>query len=273
MPAGESFPDGPWLTGIMMTDPAKTHLPKVLAFVDESGDRNCDPNRQSDYFTMTAVLVAEEHQDDLKIAVGGLKSLWGIKKELHWVDHTRGAKASRKDRIAQILGQLPLTIVHVVLDKTAVWEDSALRTQQSVQYNFATRYLAERIVTAAADWPGGERIAQVMFGLVGGVDDNRTRAYLNHVAAHTTNVPVPWTNMLWQPVWRPMHAHLGLQAADAYSGMLMAAVRYDDPTWLIATKHQLWRWRGQIYQRGIKTMPTDRLLIHRPWWTDAMRAK
>jgi len=222
---------------------------------------------------MTAVLIAKEDEDDLRIAVGGLKALWGIGGVLHWVDHTRGRKADRRTRIAQTLGALPLTVIHVVLDKTSVWEDSALRTQQAVQYNYATRYLLERVVTAAQRWPGGERVAQVMFGMVGGVDSRSTLAYLNHVATHPTNVPVPWANMLWQPVWRPTHAHLGLQAADAYSGMLTAAVRDDKPACLVATKHQLFRYRNQLYGWGIKTMPDERLLIHRDWWRETMRAK
>lgn len=108
---------GPHLSGKARTDRSKTGLPRVLAFVDESGDRNCGPRRQSNHFTMTAVLIAAEDVDQLKITVGGLKALWGIAGELHWVQHARVSKTGRRDQIARVLGALPAKVIHVVMDR------------------------------------------------------------------------------------------------------------------------------------------------------------
>ncbi len=128
-----------------------------------------------------------EHDHQLRIVVEGAKAVWRLKegRQLHWVEHLRARHEDRRRTLAELLAAVPsVCVVHVVLDKTALTPNSYLAKEQAGAYNYALRYLLERVAYAADQWIGGARIADVSLGLVGGVDDRETMRYLNHVATH-----------------------------------------------------------------------------------------
>lgn len=161
----------PVLSGTAENTPAALRRPRVVAYVDESGDRNSGENRQSDYFTMTAVMVESEHEHQLRLVIEGAKAIWNIRGQLHWVKHLRGRRADRRETLCEILSVVPgVQVIHVILNKAMLLPETYLANNQEGSYNYASRLLLERIAHAADKWPGGARIAQVYFGLVGGVD-------------------------------------------------------------------------------------------------------
>lgn len=251
-------PREPVLAGTMKNSDAASRRRRVNVYVDESGDRNSGSNRGSDFFTITAVMVEMEHDHQLRIVVEGAKAVWRLKegRQLHWVEHLRARHEDRRRTLAELLAAVPsVCVVHVVLDKTALTPNSYLAREQAGAYNYALRYLLERVAYAADQWVGGARIADVSLGLVGGVDDRETMRYLNHVATHERGT-VPWDALRWPMKFRATSERAGLQAADVYSGMLWAALVHGDRRWFDLVHHQIYRSEaGQIRGFGIKVIP------------------
>lgn len=145
-------------------------------------------------------------------------------------------------------------VVHVVIDKTKLLAGSHMSSNQD---NFAAKLLLERVAYAAEGWPGGPRIAQVYFGLVGGVDPGYVARYLNHCACRSEG-GVPWGAVKWPLKFEATSKFAGLQAADMYSGMLWAAVKHGDRGWLTCVHHQIYRSAaGKVAGFGIKAFPRE----------------
>lgn len=77
---------GPALSGTYQTPAEKRRLDMLRVYVDESGDRNFGPNRQSNWFTMTAVVIPFEQDNEMRFVVAGAKAAFGLKSDamLHW---------------------------------------------------------------------------------------------------------------------------------------------------------------------------------------------
>lgn len=249
---------------------------KVHVFVDESGDRNTKATSQSDFFTMTAVLVAEEYLTDLKAAIAGLRVVFNITGAFHWKEHCRPRSTHRRDLVARTLARLPgIKTVHVVLDKTRMRPTSYTHGDQEALYHWVSKFLIERIAYATQNWEGGPRSAVVRFGSVGGVDHEETLQVMQRVerasrrkSAHPMHRAIPWESIFRPPEWSAAPDWDGLQAADAYSGILTAAVKDDQGLWLAATSHQLFRLADSFEGWGLKTLPDDGHLTQRGWWCD-----
>lgn len=249
---------GPFLNGTKVNTPEALRRRRVIAYIDESGERNSGVNRASDHFTMTAVLVAEEHEHQLQMQIEGAKKVWFIDGALHWVRHLKEKRADRRQILCQMLGAVPgVKVVHVILDKRELIPTTHMATDQRATYNYVAKLLLERIAFAANAWPGGPRVAQVYFGLVGGVHPGYVSQYLNHCACHESGA-VPWDAVKWPLKFEATSSRAGLQAADMYSGMLWAALRHGDRRWFDLVHHQIYRSaNGRIAGFGIKGYPRE----------------
>jgi hypothetical protein len=219
-------------------------LPKVHVFVDEYGDRNFKDNRESEWFTMTALLVEQEHVDHMRAAVAGLRSVYKIPagNKLHWVDHFKAKQEARRFTALHLLTSIPnIRLVNVLLHKPSVGLGAHMRNEQARSYHLMTLYLMERIARAAAAWPGGPRLAKVSLGVVGGVDHHDTMTQL-HAAALRSDPRTPFGNLLWPFKWFDSAKLDGLQAADIFSGFLTAGLVSGD---------------GRYYSRVLKLVCTD----------------
>lgn len=247
---------GPFLNGTKINTPEALRRKRIIAYIDESGDRNSGEGRESDHFTMTAVLVEAEHEHQLRMQIEGARAVWGIEGPLHWVKHLRAKRMDRRRALCEMLALVPsVQVIHVVLDKSRLITLGHLANNQVSAYNYVARLLLEPIAYAANGWPGGCRVAQVYFGMVGGVEPSYVSRYLNHCACHPQG-SVPWDAVKWPLKFEATSARSGLQAADMYSGMLWAAVRHSDRTWLDLVHHQFYRSRsGVITGYGIKVHP------------------
>ncbi|MBO9522603.1 MAG: DUF3800 domain-containing protein [Nocardioidaceae bacterium] len=121
--------------------------PLLHAYVDEAGQRSHSA-RSSDHFVMSAVLVDDDHREEARALLGGLRVDLGRKPDqvLHW----RNIKQhSAKLHMARTIGQAPfLQVCSVVvckrhLDGTGMDEDTA--------YLYTFRFLLERMSWLAGD--------------------------------------------------------------------------------------------------------------------------
>ncbi|WGH87367.1 DUF3800 domain-containing protein [Auritidibacter ignavus] len=265
--------------GKLTTSAVCRRLPKLHVYVDESGDRNFSRNRQSNFFSMTAVCIPEEFDRDMKYMVGGLRYALKIRKTMHWVRHFRDrpGQAWKRDFLVDKLSQLPaIRAIHVVMDKPNVYKDAHMRKNPDVAYKYASMLLLERIARVAAGWPGGQRVALTRFGVVGGVDHKETKRYLEDTAIGPPKFPTPWENILWPVTWRHQHEFDGLQLADVYSGIFDAAIRRSKPQHLFGIAKQVHQnYRGEVGGYGIKFLPTASAqdMYGSPWWLTFLEHK
>lgn len=97
-------------------DKSLNRLPHLEVFVDETGDRNFKPNRQSDWFAMAAVIVPHEHTDHVKAVVRVLRAYCSLPKDttLHWVEHCRRKNELTRLVVRDILTEFQrVKVVHV----------------------------------------------------------------------------------------------------------------------------------------------------------------
>lgn len=254
-----------------MTQRANSGRRILRAYVDETGDRGCSPT-SSPYFAFACVLVADEDDAALRAVVDKLRVDFGVTGGvLHWKDHIK--KFERRQHARTMLAALDLRVVYVLVEKAAIPPGSGMLTDTAVFYNYAAGFVVERAVLTAKEWPGGPRDVVVRFAHVAGFDHNLTHDYIDIKKAQG-------------PGWMPWHLlsggriivegqglRDGLQAADAYAGMLHAALRRDpfggyEPHHFLDVRHQLRRRPGKptAWACGFKFLGNEATLTSLPWW-------
>ncbi|MFH8393379.1 DUF3800 domain-containing protein [Streptomyces sp. NPDC018036] len=250
-------------------------LPKLRVYVDETGDRGA---LGSPFFAMTALLVPEEEDWNVRVVAGGLRAMIhasrpDTKTPLHWVDHFKAKHPERRERAARTLSSMPgVKVIHVIVPKrmTALTGGMADGTRF---YNYTTRLLLERIAYCAATWEGGPRFAITYFGSVKGVDHTDTASYLTRVRNGLCGETwgVPWQHIKWPPKWTGTDWD-GIQLADIHAGILNVAlsgadVDQDCAANLLLCKHQLYRSPGgSLLGYGVKIWGSAMFLVNRCWY-------
>jgi len=241
------------------------------AYIDETGDRGINGSA-SPYFSFAAVLIADEHESDMRAAMSRLRRelKCPLGKALHWKDHVK--VYPRRQYVASILAQLDgMKIVYVVVEKAAIPAHAGMRRDQVIFYNFAAGIVLERLLLAAHDWPGGARDVVVKFGHVRGFDHRTTCEYFK-IKPHRSPGWIPWELLRGQPAFEDQAQWDGLQAADQYAGMLSAAIRRNryggyEPFHLLTVRHQLRRnGRGESKNYGFKILGNEATFTSLPWW-------
>lgn len=258
-------------------------LPKLHVYVDETGDRGFS-NRsqlQSPFFAMSALLVPEEEEWMVKLTAGGLRALvhdgqpQNAMKPIHWVEHFKAKRPERRRRAALALSRMPdVMVIHVIAHKDTLNQDSGMRSDGGMFYNYTTRLLLERVAYAARGWPGGKRLAIVRLGAVKHMDHSASESHLNHVRqGGCENFGVPWRLIKWPPMWQNTERD-GIQLADVHAGLLNAALsgKPDDRACaenLLHCRHQLRRSPGgTLLGYGVKVIGDPRFVTERTWWPE-----
>src|SRR5262249_9203473 len=242
----------------------------LRVYVDETGDRGIGP-KASRFFAFAAVLVTQEEEPWLRDTVEHLRQ--DLKtppgKALHWNEHARSY--SRRHHVAQPLAVVSgITIIYVIVEKSAIPHGVAIRCDQVVFYNHAASLVVERALLAARDWPGGPRTAVIRFGHVRGFDHSTTRQYFARKALQGESVP--WTLLSGGVHFDNQLEWDGLQAADMYAGMLHSACRCDEfgnyeEHHLLAVRHQVHRNpQGSAWGWGFKVLGNNTTIQSLPWW-------
>jgi hypothetical protein len=245
-------------------------LPLLRAYVDETGDRG-HSGKSSAFFAFAAVLVADEDEGDLRAAMSRLRRDLSVPpgKALHWKDHVKTFQ--RRQHVATQLAATPgLTVIYVIVEKTAIPVRSGLHASHELFYNYAAGMMTERLLLAARDWPGGSRDVIVRFGHVRGFDHTTTQRYFTLKAA--TPDWVPWNRLHGSVHFSDQSSWDGLQAADQYAGMLNVAVTADEfggyqEAHLMRVRHQIRRNpAGRVKGWGFKVLGNEATFTSLPWW-------
>lgn len=247
---------------------------KILrAYVDETGDRGFG-GRSSKFFALACVLIADEDQPGLYAVVQQLRKDFGVPSgaALHWKDHVK--TYPRRQRAADLLTALQsVRLVYVLFDKASISGSSIMRTDQVKFYNYAAQHVLERALYAARDWPGGSRELLPRFGHVRRFPHHDTTAYFNLQRSRGRPPGTPWHVLHPSGVHFDQQVnHDGLQAADAYAGMLSAAFKPDEFSGyehhhFLKTCGQMQRDpQGSVWGWGFKLRGSDTSATSLPWW-------
>ncbi|MDX2528020.1 DUF3800 domain-containing protein [Streptomyces europaeiscabiei] len=259
-------------------------LPKLHVYVDETGDRGfSDASRaRSPFFAMTALLVPQEDEWQVKLTAGGLRAIvhgaqpQEILKPIHWVEHFKPKKKDRRRQAAQALALIPSAmVIHVIAHKDTVNADAGMRQDKGLFYNYTARLLLERIAFAASGWLGGPRLAIVRLGSVKHMDHRASVSYLDYIrqGAGLTSYQVPWNYISWPPTWEGTQRD-GIQLADIHAGLLNCALSGDPQDRacaenLLLVSHQLRRaWDGSLLGYGVKVIGDCSFITSRVWWPE-----
>jgi Protein of unknown function (DUF3800) len=250
-------------------------LPIVRVYIDETGDRGFGA-RSSPVFGISAVMIPDEHDHDLRTAVGALRTAFGITGAVvHWSDHCGPSYHDRRRHVARTLASVPgVQVLYALIDKQHSPDSSAMRTDHRLAYNYVARLVFERAALAARDWPGGPRRAVVRVAHVRGHDHHELLRYIQHRCPRLERSSwIPWALAVSSVRIDSPKRCDGLQAADLYCGIFNAAVSpdrfgYVDDGHLLTVAHQIRRGPcGQILGFGIKILGQDpRIVVNQPWW-------
>ncbi|WP_413600864.1 DUF3800 domain-containing protein [Curtobacterium sp. Curtsp57] len=248
-----------------------TSRPRVLAFVDETGDRGVGPT-SSRFFAMAGVSIAEEAYPQLQRAVIYLRQQLRVpaNKALHWQEHVK--RFSRRQFVTTTLTAVPgIVLNYVIFEKAAIPATAGLRSSQATFYNYTAGLLMERLLLTAEHWPGGARDLKVDLGHVRGFNHDET---LNYFALKRSRAqgPANWGLLEGVPRFLGMMSNGGMQAADQFAGMLSAALKPDEfggfePQHLLHARPLIRRnWQGRSDGYGFKVMAQPNTMSSFPWW-------
>lgn len=244
---------------------------RLLAFVDETGDRGHSV-KASPFFSMATVLIPEEDYRSLSAAVISLKQTFKVPKErpLHWSDHVK--VFPRRQLVTRELSRLPSLVVnYVIFEKAGMSVSPYLRSDQEAFYNYTAGFTMERLLLAAGFWPGGARDVKVTFGHVRGFQHSKTLDYFQ-IKKERNQGPANWALLEGTPTFAATNGSSGLQAADQYAGILSAAMVPDqyggyEPHHLMAIRRQIRRnSAGSCWNYGFKVMARPNTFESYPWW-------
>lgn len=244
--------------------------PLIRAYVDETGDRGASA-KSSRYFAMVAIVIADEDDPSLRSAVQDCRRRLSVPqgKPLPWTDHVK--RFPRRQFVAGRLAAVPGVVLnYVIFEKAAIPLQGRMRSDQVVFYNYVAGLVLDRILLTARDWAGGRRDVVVSFGHVRGFPHDETLAYFEKKRANP-RAGVPWELLRGEPRFLGMGQLDGLQAADQYAGMLLAALEPDEfggfePHHLMAVRHQVRRIDGRAWGYGFKVMALPGSMQAYPWW-------
>ncbi|HEY8527365.1 MAG TPA: DUF3800 domain-containing protein [Acidimicrobiales bacterium] len=237
----------------------------LRVYVDETGDRGTGP-RSSPFFTFAAVAVRERDDHLVRTAAADICTAVGKPGEtkLKW---TKLQHLSRV-RATQMIAELPVTLIYVCFPKCNLRADAALVTDHTAFYNYAARFVLERVSWLAKR---NDQQAVVTFEKVRGFDPRQLTDYLDLLRGRS-EPSVEWDNL--SPNVRvdsPANVS-GLVVPDLCAGAFDSATRPDGPTglyepvYLQALAPLVWSPTGRTHGYGLKVLGPFDPLASLPWW-------
>ncbi|SFR16850.1 DUF3800 domain-containing protein [Desulfoscipio geothermicus] len=119
------------------------------AYIDEAGDEGFTIRngewKSSKWFIISALVVPEEFDRDLASVIDDLKDEFRSKNKLKPL-HFRSLNHNRKKKVIQeIVNKGHFKIIGIGINKTRLISTDVLKNEKQFLYNYATRYLLERI--------------------------------------------------------------------------------------------------------------------------------
>lgn len=244
-------------------------------YIDEAGDEgfrnlgqraNGTGDASSEWLVMTGVIIhAELDQertravDRLRVALDKTQS----RKPLHWRDLR--AHHGKKRRAMDLLAREPLRFCSVAMWKPPIPQRSAALQRPGYLYNYATRFLIERL-----GWFAGpsRRKLNLLFESRASTRYDDLERYVRDIEARSRYISRGCVACV-----KPVNAsRKGVQLADFYAGATFAALEPDDHgyttvDYIHSVRRQLFRRSGRaIHDDGFKVFPRDALDDPRYRW-------
>lgn len=250
--------------------------PKLLrVYIDESGDEGIDTGG-SRWFILGAVLILEEELDQIEAIVPVIRQR--MNKEPSFVLRWRKMDYETRLFVSQQVATVGLGFSCVVIDK----EHDRIKTSglrgKYMMYNYATRYLVERISWFARDLG---LIARLTFEHRSNLDYDALWEYLKYLRLFATGssgvfaASIDWENYGIVP----KHKSKALQLADNCCGMVwdgLTTDRYGNPhpEHALNIAGKFYRRSGKLFSYGLKFMPENgmKYIPEFPWLDELRRA-
>jgi hypothetical protein len=237
----------------------------LRVYIDETGDRGVKP-RSSPYFTMVAVIVRDsndhlvrDYSDQLKLQISkqpGAKTKW---MDLRHLERVVAARS---------LAALPIRLVYVCVPKVNIRNGTALQSNSGAFYNYAARFLVERISWFAKRH---QARAHMVFERVKGFPPSELTQYLHLLRGRQTTID--WSHMSPNVRVDSPANYRALCAADVAAGIFDSATRPDlatglvEPAYLLDVAPRIWRGpKGSVDSYGLKVLGSALPLEVLPWW-------
>lgn len=240
----------------------------LYAYVDETGDRTPGSSQgNSAIFGMAAVLTTETSDVQMREALRGLKSEFGIPETTVLTAKKHLKSEKRRLRAAEVLGSIPnVKVIFCYASKSKVTGNYT--KDSTVFYNYVAMQTYKRILWAARDWRGrGEKI-RTSFGHVKWHDHEATTQYFDWQIPLETRVP---SHMEAKLGWVSASTYELMQAADIYASFLWKLTEYENSEehhFVVMSKvwHQIRTdSKGCPINLGILSMPNDQIFLNAGW--------
>lgn len=250
------------------------------AFIDESGDDGLDNFRDpgqiggaSHWLVISALIIRQSREFESVAWRDEIVQRTQIKRRfLHFVSLNHGQRIAA----AEILSTKPIRIISALVYKPALEKNNF--DQKNRLYNYATRYLIERISWLCRDLrpsvPEGDGRVKIVFSRRGGMSYPDFQTYLqtlkvshsNHLADQPADhfadhLGIHWPVIDQDAVEAHDHSRLAaLQLADIVASAFFAAVEYDrygncESRYSAILRPVVYRRGSRFMRYGIKLIP------------------
>jgi hypothetical protein len=273
MPAGrvERARERPSASGVVIpfqASLAATRLPRLAAYIDETGDRGRSP-AASPVFGMAAVLVDPLAEAAARTALARLRRDFGTpaSRLLSWKADIK-KHSPRALHASRVLSEVDgLKVVYVVVDKARL-AVGTYADDVTLFYNVTAYAVLQRILWAADWWPGGRRQVSIRFGHVSKHDSTDTLRYFR--IRHGKGATVPF-ELVASLNWTAASQYEMSQVADLYGGFLKEAFWPDEfgnvnGAHIVRVWHQIHRSNVCAIHLGLMPRPQSQWAKDMPWF-------
>lgn len=243
-------------------------LPRLTAYIDETGDRGTLKGNASPIFGMSAVIVDNTAENAARAAMTRLRLDLGTpsNRPLSWKKDLKNH--DRRTHAAKILhAVLGLRVVYVLVDKARLPAGS-YGDDVTLLYNVIAYETLRRVLWTARRWPEGHRGVDVRFGHVAHHDHLDTHRYFQIKKGddpsfdHQLITSLTWVNATQYEM---------SQVADVYGGFLKAAFWPNtfgdlEGSYLKRAWHQIRNSEDCVLTLGLQPRPDSTWAKAMEWW-------
>lgn len=231
--------------------------PSFVAYIDESGDDGFvfkpDGKGSTRWLILSAVIVRKTNDYQLREALKTARTALG--KDPKHVFHFSKMQHHHVLPVCKVIGQLPIKIVSVLANKSALPNIPSYSSQKNRLYHYMTRVLAERVSWVCKDkrkLNEGDGTVRLIFSnrATMSYDELRTYFQLLKDKPKSEDVRIDWSSIRPEDVESEKHELMaGLQIADfVASGTRLAA----EPRHGVADFGYLKQFASRLYKRNEK---------------------
>jgi hypothetical protein len=239
-----------------------------VVYIDESGDEGFvfhpDRSGSSRWFVMGAVVTRKAFDVETVKLVDTLRAMlkWE-RKPLHF----RKMKHEHRLPFIDLIAKSKVRVLAVAVHKPSLKEPETFQ-QKSVLYQYATRYLLERVSWCCRDHrreSDGDGTAEIIFSNRAGTSYSEMKVYFELLRRKTEvgDIRIDWDVIKPESVRAVNHDQLmGLQIADAcasafYYGVQVNPQGFNEPRYATMLRPVVYAHKGRRLGNGLKLWPRE----------------